>query len=988
MIMTRFFILLLSFCSAITSFAQWKPVSHQLAKHHHEHSNKNQFYTLDIQQLKSILSHTQEQSRNSAAQVLEIPTLEGKLEKFVIYSFPVMDKNLADRYQLGSYSGVGIDDPHKRIRFSLAPNDFQCMMMGEKGFEFIEPYDKTKNIYVVKPKTKETETSIGFKCSTNEHEASKEQLKKLLETGKNYAQNGIVAGSSSDRRFRTLRLALSVTGEYTQYFGGVAGALAAMNATLTRVNGVMEKDLALHLHMIDSPQIIYTDANTDPYSPASTGANGAWNMELQKTLTAVVGEANYDIGHLFGASGGGGNAGCIGCICVSPTLDASGVATSKAKGSGFTSPSNGRPFGDTFDIDYVAHELGHQLGATHTFSHELENAGTNVEPASGSTIMGYAGITNANVQRHSDPYFHYMSITLIQNNLITKTCDVETAIANNPPVITPMTDITIPKGTAFVLSATATDTEGNPMTYTWEQIDNATSPILTVTGNNTSGALFRSMLPSTTPTRYFPRESDVMNGQLTSSANWETVSKVARETNFVVTVRDNHPITNQQQTSSSGRKIIVGAEGPFQVTSTQVYTNATYPITWNVANTNTAPYYVSDVKIDYTTDNGTSWVTLFASTPNDGTENPTIPTSLLGQTIKIRVSAINHIFYAVSAPVSVKAATNCDGTAPQNIVVSNITLSGARIEWDLLGNATYKIRYRAVGTTVWTEISTDNNYINLIDLEEQTPYEAQVAVVCSGALGSYSSPVNFTTLAISYCAATSSNADEEYISNITVVSTEGTVNSNSGKSTYTNYTADASRLITLKRGTTGNTISLTCTWPDIPYKETGTVWIDYNRNGQFEENEKITITITKPASTTIGQSATGTATFSVPNDAYVGDKTTRMRVVLSNNPAESACNNVEYGEIEDYSVRILDNANVVVAIDEVKIYPNPTSDILNITRTSNNSLFSIYDMSGRLITKGNVNDQKVDVSYLPKGVYIISIVIADNDSKEFKFIKK
>ena len=82
-----------------------------------------------------------------------------------------------------------------------------------------------------------------------------------------------------------------------------------------------------------------------------------WNAQLQSTLTSIIGEANYDIGHMFGASGGGGNAGCIGCVCVNGS-----------KGSGITSPADGIPQGDNFDIDYVVHEVGHQLGANHTFS--------------------------------------------------------------------------------------------------------------------------------------------------------------------------------------------------------------------------------------------------------------------------------------------------------------------------------------------------------------------------------------------------------------------------------------------------------------------------------------------------------------------------------------------------------------------------------------------------------------------------------------------
>ncbi len=108
---------------------------------------------------------------------------------------------------------------------------------------------------------------------------------------------------------------------------------------------------------------------------------------------------------MFGASGGGGNAGCIGCVCVDGQ-----------KGSGITSPANGVPMGDTFDIDYVAHELGHQFGANHTFSHNNEGSGVNVEPGSGSTIMGYAGITNQDVQPNSDDYFHFASIFQVQTN--------------------------------------------------------------------------------------------------------------------------------------------------------------------------------------------------------------------------------------------------------------------------------------------------------------------------------------------------------------------------------------------------------------------------------------------------------------------------------------------------------------------------------------------------------------------------------------------
>ena len=125
--------------------------------------------------------------------------------------------------------------------------------------------------------------------------------------------------TSNGEQYKTLRLAVACTAEYTAYFGGTFQALEAINATLTRVNGIFNRDLSLHLNLIsNSTSLLYTNPEADPFSPAITGVNGNWNLELQRDLTAKIGNANYDIGHLFGASGGGGNAGCIGCVCQDP----------------------------------------------------------------------------------------------------------------------------------------------------------------------------------------------------------------------------------------------------------------------------------------------------------------------------------------------------------------------------------------------------------------------------------------------------------------------------------------------------------------------------------------------------------------------------------------------------------------------------------------------------------------------------------------------
>lgn len=714
--------------------AQWTPAAFT-GEAARPQNAEDKYFKLDMPALRRQLQNAPPESSRQGVPVM-IPLADGKIHTFEVHYSPSVVPSLAERYDLRGYAGTDVNDPSTSIRFSLAPDDFQATVFSNGQYSFIEPTNSEKKLYRAYQRTKMV-NGKSFLCSTDESPAEHAQIEALM-AARNTARN-------SDGKYRTMRLAMSVTGEYTQSFGGtVAGALAQINATINRVNFVFEKDFALHLILQDFPQLIYTNPATDPYTTVTGGAPAAWNLELQNTLTNTIGNAAYDIGHLFGASGGGGNAGCIGCVCVNPT-----TAVPRGKGSGYTSPASGLAQGDNFDIDYVAHELGHQLGGNHTFSHALENAGANMEPGSGSTIMGYAGITGAttDVQAHSDPYFHARSIEQIQANLIAKTCDIETNVANTPPTIAPLTNYSIPKGTAFVLTASATDAENDPLTYTWEQYDNATVTINQANlGTTTTGADFRSVLPGTSPTRYFPRLSSVLAGVLNNSNNqWESVSTVARTTKFRVTARDNSPQQTQQQTNFADVTLTVTNDGPFKVTSTTGMNNTPASLTWDVANTAGAPYNVANVKIDYTLNNGTTWTTLLATTPNDGSENVTFTGVPTGTVAKVRISAIGNVFYAVG-PVTVSAATACNGTPPGNVNVSNISATTAQIGWDPLSNATYIVRYRVAGTTTWTTLApTANTTSALAGLTPGTNYEVQVAAVCSGVTGTFSPSVNFRT---------------------------------------------------------------------------------------------------------------------------------------------------------------------------------------------------------------------------------------------------
>lgn len=964
-------------CSLVggTMFAQWTPANYEGRSE--KSSNVRSYYKLDLNKIRAQLKDAQETGKNAKPVEISLPTLDGKIEKFAVYSQPVMVKELADQYQLGSYVGIGIDDPSKYLRFSVAPNDFQSMIIKDGVYEFIEPQNADKTIYGVHPKTDKSKEGT-FVCGTNESTLSKKQISELYSKGNSFNKNPTNFAKSSDQKYRTMRLAISVTGEYTQFFGGtVAGALTAINTTMTRVNGVFEKDFALHLIVQNFPAIIYTNPNGDPYSPAAPGGSPNWNLQLQNALTNNVGNANYDIGHLFGASGGGGNAGCIGCVCTDPS-----AVEPEGKGSGYTSPANGVPQGDSFDIDYVAHEMGHQLGANHTYSFNIEGTGVNMEPASGSTIMGYAGIVpGANVQNHSDPYFHIASILQVEDNLFNTTCDIETTITNNPPVIAPLNDYTIPKGTAFVLTGTATDPENDPMTYTWEQFDSAQAPVVSVTGDNFTGPLFRSLVPTSTGnTRYFPKLSSVLEGNLTVPSIWETVSNIARTTRFVLTVRDNNPVSTSQQTQSDIVTVTVGNQGPFMVNSTQVYHNVAGTLVWDVAGTNIAPYNVANVKIDYTTNNGITWNVLSASTPNDGSESYTFPSSLNGQNIKIRISSIGNIFYAIKQ-VSVTAAAPCSSAAPTNIVANGITVSSANVSWTPSAGATYVVRYKKVTESVWQQVTSSGSLVNLTGLEEGTKYDVQVLAVCSGTPGSYSTNVQFVTASNSaYCSLSSANSSDEYISNVTLAN----VNNSTDASNYTDYGLDATKTIHLVSGSTGNTVSVTKAWTGNIYSEGVRVWIDFNRNGVFDPAELI-------LNSTPNTTPVVSATFTVPTSA-VQNKMLKMRVALRYNNSADACTPYDYGEVEDYNVlvtsTVLGTSDAAGPKKDIQMYPNPVTEILNITKVSDKASYKIYSAAGQLVKQGNINNGQINVSELIKGGYVITIEEKGKDLFTSKFIKK
>jgi subtilisin-like proprotein convertase family protein len=521
------------------------------------------------------------------------------------------------------------------IKVSITDLGFQAMIFSPKGNTFIDPYHPLKTQDYIVYRKEDFKPYRSFVCETNEDHGVPNKIYSPIVSGQNLRSQGAT--------LRTYRLALACTGEYAAFYGAtVSGAISGMIASMLRVNGVYESEVAIRMVLIaNNANLVYLNAATDPY----TNNNGSTLLgQNQANIDAVIGTANYDIGHIFSTGGGG--------VAV---LNSPCSGSSKARGV----TGLGSPVGDAFDIDYVAHEIGHQFGALHTFNSSLGSCTSNrsasaaFEPGSGITIMAYAGICSTdNLSPNSIAYFHVFSIDQINTFITTgggSTCGASTSTGNTPPNLSSTgTGYNIPLQTPFYLTATGSDPNGDPITYSWEEYDLGAQGVWNAPLGD--APIFRPFNPTTNPVRIFPKIQDLVRNVTVIG---ELLPTYARTLKFKVTARDNRVGGGGlNRIDDTVRVNVINTSVPFKVTSPNTAiswtTGTTQTLTWDVASSAIAPINCSNVKITMSLDSGYTYpITIYTSTPNDGSETFVVPNYPTNRG-RIKVEAVGNIFFDIS----------------------------------------------------------------------------------------------------------------------------------------------------------------------------------------------------------------------------------------------------------------------------------------------------------------------------------------------------
>lgn len=598
--------------------------------------------SLNESKMKSLLADSQQ---------ISLPLPNGTMIDVTIELDNILPTELLEKYpSIRTYRVLPTNELISG-RVDMTENGFHGMLQMRNGETvFIDPSEassqnarfksvstNSSNQYVSYKQHEQTHThGEGYSCgASHKLESMRPDIensplfKRLSKTSAKFDTQG---------QLTVYRIAVAATGEYVKASGGtIASALSQIATTMSRVNEIYEKDLGVRLSLVENnDQLIYTDAASDPYNSKSPDE---LIEENQNNIDSVIGSNNYDIGHLFTTTGGGIAA--IGSVC-----------NNSRKAMGVSGIAN--PFNDSFNVDYVAHEMGHQFGATHTFNSELglcaggtRTSITAFEPGSGTSVMSYAGhCGNDDIQSKSDAMFHIGSVEQVR--VFTQSgggslCGTQQVHNNKAPIVDAGIDYVIPARTPFEITGSAYDADGDSLVYGWEQIDAGTRSLENEdTGDN---ALFRTYMPTYKESRVFPALDSILTG---NKILGETLPTQERELNFSLVAQDGFNASRSDQMTVSVKR--TGSRFAIEQPRAHYVLGRSHTLKWNTADTQNAPVSCGSVDVYLSTSGGYEFPhKLLENVPNTGEASIFLETSL--PTVyqgRFKIKCSNNIFFAVS----------------------------------------------------------------------------------------------------------------------------------------------------------------------------------------------------------------------------------------------------------------------------------------------------------------------------------------------------
>ncbi|WP_440879628.1 S8 family serine peptidase [Tenacibaculum sp. C7A-26P2] len=409
--------------------------------------------------------------------------------------------------------------------------------------------------------------------------------------------------------------------------------------------------------------------------------------------------------------------------------------------------------------------------------------------------------------------------------------------------------------------------------------------------------------------------------------------------------------------------------------------------------------HMGTLRVQASTD-GSSWKDIWTASGDKGNQWNAVSldlSSYLGNKLKLRFVGKTGRSYKsdiaiddLSLTTSGAASDGQAPTAPSNLSVSNITQTETTLSWtassDNIGVTGYNI-YQG-STKIVTVTGTTHKVTGLKANSRYTFFVKAIDKVGNESASSNSITVLTDTASVNYCTSKGNSSTFEWID---YVSFGGMTNTSRGTGGYGDYT---DKVATVSRNST-NRLYFSAGFYRTIYKEDWAIWIDYNQDGVFSDDEKV-------VSTSSRTSRNLYTNIKIPSTALLGK--TRMRVSMTDRGTLSPCKTLEYGEVEDYSVNITSSSDAVKFSDdnaqsfdnglfdnESIFYPNPVTDDTITIRfgTGKHISYSITDFKGGLLDEGNIpNNSKLNVSFLKRGVAYNLLVNDGQKSKTAKIVRK